>query len=372
MQRERRAVDALFLGNGALFATVLPRLPEIKADLDLSNGQLGLALLGVGVGGLAGSTGARWLLPASGSRALSVVATAALALLLPLVGVAPTAAVLFAVLLAVGVSDALTDVAMNVAGIEVQHRLGRPVLSSMHAVWSIGAVLGGLVGSAAAGLQVPIVLHLAGVAAAVLALVLAAARQVPDVGGAGLGTPSGARWSPALALLCVLALLAAVVEDVPASWSAVYLVEHTGAPAGAAGLAFTAYMAAMVAGRLLGDRWVARFGLVRVVRTGGLAVAAAVAAGLVAGTTTAAVVAFAVVGLGASALFPAMFSAAGALPGQGVAVVNAVSRVGFLLSPPVVGAVADAVGLPLAIGLVVVPAALGVAVLAGAVRPVGR
>lgn len=369
MQRERWAVSALFLSNGALFSTVLPRLPEIKAALELSDGQLGLALVGVGIGGLTGSTSSRWLLPGVGSRRLAVGATLVLALLVPLVGVAPTAAALFAVLLVAGVSDSLTDVAMNVAGIEAQRRLRRPVLSSMHAVWSIGAVIGGLTGSAAAGLRVPVALHVGAVAAVLLALALAVARDVPDASGAGTGTPTGARFSPGLVLLCLLALLAAVVEDAPGSWSAIYLVEHTGAPAGAAGLAFTAYMAAMVAGRLAGDRLVARFGLVPVVRTGALVVAAALGAGLLAGGTAAGVVAFGLVGLGAASLFPALFSAAGALPGQGVAVVNAVSRVGFLASPPAVGSVADGVGLPLALGLLVVPAALGVALLAGAVEP---
>jgi MFS family permease len=372
VQRERWAVSALFLTNGALFATVLPRLPEIKADLALSDGQLGLALLGVGLGGLTGSTASRWLLPRVGSRRLAVGCTVALALLVPLIGLAPSGAVLFAVLLLVGLSDALTDVAMNVSGIEAQRRLRRPVLSSMHAIWSIGAVLGGLVGSAAAGLRVPVPLHVAGVAVVAVALALAVAASVPDHSGAGEGEPTGARFSPALALLCLLAVCAAVVEDAPASWSAIYLVEHTEAPAGAAGLAFTAFMAAMVAGRLVGDRLVARFGLVQVVRVGGLTAGLALAAGLLVGTTTAAIVAFGFVGLGAASLFPALFTAAGALPGQGVAVMNATSRLGFLLSPPVVGTAADGVGLPLALGLVAVPAALAVALLAGAVRPALR
>ena len=369
MRRERQAVTALFLTNGALFATVLPRLPEIKADLGLSDGRLGLALLGVGLGGLSGSTASRWLLPRAGSRRLAVGATVALALLLPLVGLAPLAVVLFAVLLLVGVSDSLTDVAMNVSGIEVQRRLGRPVLSSMHAVWSVGAVLGGLVGTAAAGLRVPVALHLAVVAASLAGAALAVARAVPDHSGAGSGEPTGARSSPALAVLCLLAVCAAFVEDAPASWSAIYLVEHTGAGPGAAGLAFTAFMAATVAGRIAGDRVVARFGLVQVVRAGGLLAAAGLSLGLVAGSTAAAVLAFGVVGLGAASLFPALFTAAGALPGQGVAVMNAASRVGFLASPPVVGTLADGVGLPLALGLLVVPAAVGIALLAGAVRP---
>lgn len=369
MQRERRAVTALFLTNGAMFSTVLPRLPEIKDSLALSNGGLGLALLGVGLGGLAASTSSRWLLPRLGSRLLAVGATVVLALLVPLIGVAPTALLLFLLLLAVGAADALTDVAMNVSGIAVQRRMARPVLNSMHAVWSLGAVGGGLVGTVAAGLRVPLTAHLAAVAVVLAGLALAVASDVPDDNGAGEGEHSGARFSPALALLCLLAVLAALLEDAPNSWSAIYLVEHTDAPPGAAGLAFTAFMAAMVAGRLVGDRLVARFGLVTVVRAGGLAAGLALGAGLLVGTTWAGVLAFGVVGLGAASLFPAMFTAAGGLPGQGVAVMNTAARLGFLASPPVVGLVADGIGLPLALGLLVVPAALGVALLAGAVRP---
>ena len=370
MEADRRAVTALFLTNGAMFSTVLPRLPEIKDSLVLSDGQLGLALLGVGVGGLLGSTASRWLLPGLGSRRLAVGSTLALTALVPLVGLAPAAAVLFVVLLAVGVADSLTDVAMNVSGIAVQRRMRRPVLSSMHAVWSMGAVAGGLVGTVAAGLDIPIVLHAAVVAGALAALALAVAPSVPDDSGVGTGEPTGtARLSRPLLLLCALAVMAALVEDAPASWSAVYLVDHTDAPAGAAGLAFTAFMAAMVVGRLAGDRLIATFGLVGVVRAGGLAAAVALTVALLVGGTAAGVVAFGVMGLGAASLFPAMFTAAGALPGQGVAAMNAASRIGFLASPPAVGLVADAVGLPLALGLLVVPAALGLALLGGAVRP---
>ena len=369
MQRERRAVTALFLANGALIATVLPRLPEIKAGLELTDGQLGLALIGGGLGGLAGSAASRWLLPRFGSRRLAVVSTVAHALLVPLVGVVPVAVLLFAVLVLAGIADAFMDVAMNVSGMEVQRRLGRPVLSSMHAVWSIGAVLGGLAGTAAAGFRVPVVTHAAAVGVVLVAVVLPLAAAVPDHSGAGAERPTGTRFSPALALLCLLAVLAAFVEEAPASWSAIYLVEHTEARPGAAGLAYTAFMAAMVAGRLVGDRLVARFGLVHVVRVGGVLVAVALGSGLLTGSTAAGVVAFGVLGLGAASLFPALFTAAGALPGQGVAVMNAASRVGFLASPPVTGGLADAVGLPLALGIVVVPAGVGIAVLAGAVRP---
>ena len=373
MQRARGAVTALFFSNGAMFASVLPRLPEVKADLDLSDGQLGLALLGVGLGGMAASGVTGWLLPRVGSQRLAVLAMVAVALCVPLVGVAPSRAVLFVVLIGAGVGDALTDVAMNVSGLEVQRRLGRPLMNGMHAVWSLGALSGGAVATAAAALDVPLFLHLATVGALLVGVCAAAYRHVPDHHGAGEHAPgSRVRITPALVLLCGMAVLAALLEDAPASWSAIYLSDHTGAEGGAAGLAYTAFMAAMVGGRLVGDKVVEKLGLLPVVRGGALLAAVALAVALLEGSTTSAVVAFACVGLGAAPLFPAMFTAAGELPGQGVAAMNVAARLGFLASPPVVGTVADGVGLPLALGLLVVPAAASIALLAGAVRPPAR
>jgi MFS family permease len=372
VQRERWAVTALFFSNGASFPSVLPRLPEIKAELGLTDGELGLALLGVGVGGLAGSIVSRWLLPRLGARRLAVGTTVALALLLPLVGLAPSRWVLFAVLLGVGMNDALTDVAMNVSGIEVQRRMRRPVLNGMHAAWSVGAATAAVVGSLAAALDVPLPAHLAVVGLLLAVLGASVRSRVPDHHGAGdAEREPGVRVSKALVLLCGLAVLAALLEDAPGSWSAVYLSDHTGAATGVAGLGFTAFTVAMFVGRLVGDRVVERYGLVPTVRAGAAAATVALGGALVLDTTWAGVAAFAVVGAGAATLFPALFTAAGNLPGQGVAAMNTAARIGFLASPPVVGAVADAVGLPLALGLLVVPAALGVAVLAGAVRPRG-
>jgi MFS family permease len=367
---ERWAVSALFFANGALFASMLPRLPEIKSSLDLTDGQLGLALLGIGLGGLVGSLSTRWLLPRVGSRSASVGSTLALAAGMPLVGLAPSGWVLFCIFVAYGVSDAVTDVSMNVAGVEAQRRLGRAVLNSMHGIWSVGAVGAGLIGSAAAELTVPLALHLGTVAVVCAVLALLVARSVPNVSGEvpAERQAAGSRFSPALALLCGLAVLAALIEAAPYSWSAIYLADDTGASPGTAGLGFTAFTTAMVVGRLVADKVVDKVGPVPVVRAGGLAAGLALAVALAVGGTAAGIVAFAVMGLGSAAVFPAMITAAGAMPGQAVQAMNMATRVGFLAAPPLIGLVADSVGLPLALGLLVVPAALGLALFAGAVR----
>jgi MFS family permease len=134
-----------------------------------------------------------------------------------------------------------------------------------------------------------------------------------------------------------------------------------------AGLGFTAFVTGMVVARLVADKVVERWGPVRVVRIGGLAGGLALATALVLGGTVPGIVAFAILGLGSAAVFPAMITAAGSLPGQAVQAMNMATRVGFLAAPPLVGLVADAVGLRAALGLLVVPAALALALFAGAV-----
>ena len=198
-QRQRWAVSAMFFTNGALFASMLPRLPEIKDSLGLTDGQLGLALLGIGLGGLLGSLTTRRLLPRALSRRAAVGSTLVLAGGMPLVGLVPSALALFAVFVAYGIADAITDVSMNVAGVEAQRRLGRPVLNSMHGLWSVGAVLGGLTGSSAAELEVPLSLHLAAVAALCALVALVVARTLPAVSGQGTSDSAqvSSRFSPA-------------------------------------------------------------------------------------------------------------------------------------------------------------------------------
>ena len=279
-------------------------------------------------------------MPRVGSRSASVGATLALAAGVPLVGQAPSGSVLFASFVAYGVSDAVTDVSMNVAGVEAQRRLGRTVLNSMHGIWSIGAVSAGLIGSAAAELTVRLAVHLGTVAVVCAVLAILVARSVPNVSGdvPAQRQAAGSGFSPALALLCGLAVLAALIEAAPYSWSAIYLAEDTGASPGIAGLGFTAFTAAMVLGRLVADKVVDKVGPVAVVRAGGLAAGLVLAVALAVGGTTPGIVAFAVMSLGSAAVFPAMITAAGAMPGQAIQAMNMATRIGFLAAPPVTGA----------------------------------
>lgn len=159
-RRARVAVSALFLTNGALFANILPRYPEIKAALGLDNLGYGLALAAFPAGAIAAGLLAATLIRRFGSARIAVIGTVLTSLGLLSAALSPTGA-LFAIALFVGgASDAITDVAQNAHGLRVQRRYGRSIINSFHAIWSIGAVLGGVMAAGAIALQLPLAVHL--------------------------------------------------------------------------------------------------------------------------------------------------------------------------------------------------------------------
>lgn len=373
MTAARAGVSLLFFVNGALFGNWVPRIPAVKDALGLSEGALGLALLGSGLGALGGSVAAGVLVSRLGSRRVALAGALLLSAGLPLPGLAPSWVWLAASLVALGAADAFVDVGMNAHGITVQERYGRSILSGFHGFWSLGAVTGSLAGSLAAGLATPVAVHLA-VAGLLLALLtLATAPLLLDADADRDPQRRQAIVWPgrALGALGLLTLLAAFVEDTPGSWSAVYLTEDLGAAPGIAGLAYAAFAVAMTVARLAGDRVVDRFGPARTARAGALLAAGGIAVGLLIGTPLAAIAGFALVGLGVSTVFPLAFSAAARMAdlpaGAAIGMVSLVARFGFLTAPPLVGLLAEVTGLRIALA-VVAAAALGISAFSDRLR----
>jgi MFS family permease len=371
LRRARLAVGACFFVNAVLYANLIPRLPEVKTDLGLSNSSLGAALAALPLGALLAGMSSAVLIRRFGSAR---VASAGLFLLAAAVwgaAAAPNWPLLAAALLFAGALDAIVDVAQNAHGLRVQRAYGRSILNAFHGIWSIGAVAGGLLGSAAAGLGIPLPVHLAvvGLLFGVPALFGSRAmlpghddteREADDAGPApSAATTRSLRRAalPAMAALGVLAACGAFVEDAGASWSALYLRDELAAGAAAAGLGFVALSVAMTVGRLTGDRVVDRFGQRRVVRAGGALTAAGMGLALAVPSIPTTVLGFALAGLGVATLVPAVYHAADELPGLprglGLAIVNWLLRIGFLLSPLLIGVVADATSLRVALVTVV-------------------
>ncbi|WP_033424222.1 MFS transporter [Actinomadura flavalba] len=369
VRRARFAVTVVFLVHGLVAAGWVARIPQIKDELSLSAGSLGVALLGAPVGVVlavrfASVCVARW-----GSRAVTLAAgTAAAASLLP-VAFAFNLGSLTVALLLMGASLGLMDVAMNAQGVAVERRYGRPIMSALHGVYSVGTLIAALIGSLAAHRGVPVALHLT-VVAVVFGAVLwtwgrgllgREADELPEPAGDPLGKPARSnRWT--MLMLGVIGLCSFVGEGAMADWSAVYLKEDLDVGPGAAGLGYVGCALAMTLGRFAGDRVVARFGAVPVVRAGSIVAAAGLGAGLAAGHPAAAVAGFTLFGLGVAVVAPVTFSAAGNLPGVpaavGISRVTALGYCGLLGGPPIIGFIAEGVGLGWALMVPVALAAL--------------
>ncbi|MGI5322101.1 MFS transporter [Actinomadura nitritigenes] len=382
--RARLAVTAAFVAHGLLGAAWVARIPQIKEHLGLGAGTMGVALLGAPVGVVAAVRFAGRIVHRWGSRATTIAAGTVGALSLVPLGLSWNLGSLILSLVLMGGSLGLMDVAMNAQGVAVERGYGRPLMSGLHGAYSIGTLLSALVGSAAAHAGVPVAVHLT-IAAAVLVVLLAvgcrdlldrsidalpdpvapaldAASGAPDgtdraPGRPGAAAARAARWP--LIMLGVIGLCSFVGEGAMADWSAIYLRESLGTGPGAAGLGYAGCAIAMTAGRLAGDRVVARFGPVTVLRTGSLIAAAGLALGLLLANPVAAVSGFTLFGLGVAVVAPVTFSAAGNVPGvpaaAGISRVTGVGYLGLLGGPPVIGFVAQGVGLAWALA---VPAAL--------------
>jgi MFS family permease len=381
-KRARIAVAALFLTNGAIFANLLPRYPEIKTDLHLSNAAYGAAVASFSAGALVAGLTAGALIRRFRSSRVAVAGTVALAVLVLAAGLAPTSILFAAALFLAGACDSVVDVAQNAHGLRVQREYGRSIINSLHAVWAIGAVLGGLIGAATIALHIPRGVHLAVIAVLFSAVALAGYRfLLPGAdhddhpsAHAAAGVRAGPRVYLILLALVVIAIAGATVEDAGSSWATLYLRDSLHAPAAVAAFGYIALVGFMFLGRMIGDRMVDRFGQTTVVRAGGLITAVGMGTALAFPSMVGSIAGFAAAGLGVATLIPAAMHAAdqlpGLRPGTGLTVVTWLMRVGFFGAPLLVGLVADAAGLRA--GLLVVPAAGVLAmVLAGVLRPPG-
>lgn len=372
LRRARIAASAQFLTNGALFANLAPRLPDVKADLALSNAAYGMVVAAFPAGALVAGMTAGALVRRYGDARTALAGTIGIALTIAVAAASPSALLVAAALFLGGAADAVTDVAQNTHGLRVQRAVGRSIINSLHAVWSIGAVLGSAMGAAALALHVPRAAHLAATGILFTGVaVLAYRARLPGADAPAPPTAHGptrrvtlGRPYALLALLMVITIAGAVVEDLGSSWSTLYFGERLGVTGALAASGYVGLLASQFVGRLLGDRLVDRFGERRVVRSGGILAAAGVGLALAFPSVPSTLVGFAAAGFGLASAIPAAMHAADRLPGlpQGRALTTVAwsMRIGFVGAPAVVGALADAT--TLRVGLLVVPVAALLAV----------
>jgi MFS family permease len=373
LRRARRAVSTVFFVNGVLIAAWAPYIPRIKGELDLSARSLGFVLLAMALGAVAALPAAGFLVERFGARVTLAAAVALGYIALPFTLLAPGGVSLAAVLVVMGASTGVTDVAMNANGAAVEHRYGRPILSSLHALWSIGAFTAAGTTALVTAIGLPAELHLVGVSLlAGAAGLVACSRLMPAAERTDDRRPGRARPTRRILGLTLIALSAFLAEGAINDWGALYLRSSLGQSAAVGAAGYAVFVGSMALMRLTGDRLTARLGRVPIVRTGAALAGVALALALLAGQPAIAFVAFACVGLGLANVFPLVVSAASRsrrpTPAVAIATVSSGGYAGVLIGPPAIGFAADASSLPFALGLIVVLCAL-TAALSGLVRP---
>jgi fucose permease len=380
----RIATLIVFITHAILVASWTAHIPVVKSTLGLTDATLGLALFGAPIGSIIAMLATSALLPRVGSRRMVQVCLVGYCTTAWTVGIATDGLQLFLALALWGAFMGSLDVSMNGQAVFVERAIGRPIMSSFHGVWSIGAFVGVTLGALAVGSGVSLAAQLAVLGAIGLvvggAATFAMLPDPPAEPGAGPDARASTAWrNRSVLLLGAIVLAAMLSEGAAADWSAVYLHESLGAPVAFAAFGYAAFAVAMVVGRLTGDRllaWIAPrtiLPLLAAVATVGMGAA------LLIGGPDIALLGFATLGLGVALVIPAAFTAAGRLPGvhpgAAVAVVSSVGWVGFVAGPPLIGHLSEAVTLPVALALLpILTAAIAVSVRASWVfgpRPAG-
>jgi MFS family permease len=370
----RGVVTLVFFLNGAGFAAWAARIPAVRDRLELTEASLGLALAMIAVGSLVAMPLSGWLSARWGSRRTTRIALSGFALALPLLALAPSYLALVGAALVAGAFMGSLDVAMNAHGVAVERHYPRPILSAFHAAFSLGALVGAAASAGIVALDVDVRVHLAAAGVLVLALGVPATRRLLPAGAdrGETGAPVFVRPPRALWALGLIAFAGLLAEGAATDWSALYVTDALESSAVLGALTFAFFQITMTVGRLVGDRVTAAVGPVALLRGGGLIAAVGLAGALVVAEPVAAFVGFACLGAGLAVVVPVVFRAAseqpGLAPGPGLAAVSTMGYLGFLAGPPLIGALASATSLSLALGLVVALVLLQ-ASLAGHARP---
>lgn len=357
------AIRVQFLVLGLALGAWGAQVPSVKSHYALSEQTLSIALLAAAAGAVLCLFTAGRLVARFGAR--QCIQVAGLVMLASLVAVLQSQAyaVLLVLMLLFGASGALFDVAINAEGNTLETQAERKVMSGLHAMFSLGGMAGALLCSGLHRLAMPAALQLVAIPLALVPALLWAGARASGRHPSEDHTPTPIAW-PRGALLWIglLTALCMVAEGAMYDWSALFVRQELRTDEATGALGFAAFSAAMAAGRLVGDRVRERSTTLALLRGSGLLAAAGMALALSVGAPWAALLGFMLVGLGLANVVPVLYAAAGQVPGisaaAGVAAVSSIGYMGFMVGPPMIGALASATSLGTALWAVALFAVL--------------
>lgn len=371
IKRARIGVTLSFLSLGFSAGNFVSRIPDLKIKLDLSNSALGIALLMMSMGvlvalGPIGKAAAR-----HGSALTLKIATAALILVQPFVGLTNSLITLSISLFIFGLTVASQDVSMNTHGVTLEQKSGARFMSRFHAFWSVGGLIGSIFGGLFAQAEIGIFQHIVVVSILIAANTVIGSRfLLPADVDKHLYTEEQRvkkKRPPLILIMGLLGLAASIGEGSAGDWGGVLARETFGASHFVSTIPFIAFSLTMVIGRFFGDQLATKFGPNRILKVGGFIGGVGLATGLIIGGTGGVIFGWLLFGAALSAVIPLLFSAAGSMankrfagaisPAEAVAMISGISYFGFIVGPPLMGFLADLVTLRWAM---LVPAVLAI------------
>ncbi len=362
-----QSVRALFCLNGFLFASWATRIPAIQTQFSLSDGQLGLALMVIATGAVVAMPITGWCCSHFGSKSVAVASVVAYLAGLPAIALVPSMPLLILALFCFGCAHGALDVSMNVQAVEVERKRQQPIMSAIHALWSLGGLAGAVAGGLIAANNLSVSIHFVMIAGLLGLAVYPISTRLLDVHTDDLAkdvntstlTDSSAldhnRPTGTILALGIIAFCVMAGEGAMADWSAVLLNRELGASEGVAAMGYATFAIAMAGGRFLGDTSTKRLGARNQVRISGGLAATGVLLVVFAPYIAVAIIGFACVGAGLSTIVPVVFSACGQLkgvtPGAALATVSTLGYCGFLLGPPLIGFAAEYANLRIALSM---------------------
>jgi len=354
------ASGALFFVNGMVYGNWLPRIPELKDQLGLSNTNLGITLLGGGIGGIVGSLLAGRVTTRLGSRRLLLRTIVPLPIVMAAIPYVGEAWMLLATLSFIGLIDVWADVAMNEQGVIAQERLGRSIMNRLHGLWSLGFGTGTLVGSLAGGVGVSFRVQVVAVALVLLGVVGVVARSLertdPKPKAAQTGDGSNLRHLGIAAIALAVAGAGAIaLEGAPNEWAALLMRDDFGFGEWA-GFGTVAFGLGMLIGRLSGDHVIEQFGESLVFRIAPFLIAIGLLAVVVGDVAYIGLAGLFVSGLGQSVIFPRLYLLAARVPGMsaggGLGAMLIGLRLGGMATSVSMGALSNGADLQFALAVV--------------------
>lgn len=358
MSPSRIAVKILFFLNGFIHANYFSRLPRIQEHFKVDNGTLGLVLLSASVGALLAMPFTGWMIIRNGSRKVSLFSSYFYCALFLFIPHMPSVHALMALFFIIGLSTGMMDVAINSQAVMVEQQLKKPIMTSFHALFSIGMMLGALCGSLFSQFKIDLPIHFFSIAVGSVAVVFVARYYL--VHDKPLqkdkDTPAFRLPNAAMVSIGVIAFCSMLGEGAMADWSTNYMENIAKASEGLAPLGLSAFALAMTIGRVFGDGARIKFGDRALMIACGLIALTGLSIFILFTHPFIVIAGFFIVGIGLSVIVPIAYSIAGNTkdlpPGVGLAMVTTVGYSGFLFGPPIIGFLADIATLRYALLLV--------------------